>query len=740
MHTNTVFLKFLLIFTLTAFIGCSFVCNTAFAAADISSPQPSKELAIENLQIKSFKIIDVSNNNKEIEYLDDSSQNYAAYKSNPAKFKNAICENQQNSKIKLKLSIEYSGDKIINESDTLTVPASHGGALESFTQQARPVEWNGHILGNCIYKNGNFILTFNGDYIKNNQIKQFSAHFETGEMQEYSISQGKTTVLGERTVKTGKLGKNNIIVPFEKYYIKSSKIGNSYSNVFKGAIKSNDQSISWALMLRGDYKTIGKDAYFNPYLLENDGHYNPDTLTDIYIEDTFHDTTAAPELEYVLTWFSGIDDSDKVVSGFYSLQVPKNLFTEVKQGSRNKNEIKSTLKSGEYCIYDNDNGTFTFMMKWWDMNENSGLTYNDIPEIARAGGVGNYLKSSSPDIFGNFSDRTITKINHIYNEKAVQNVDIRVKSTYVPVKEATEIKNIATMTTTQTGALEKSAVGKLTPMSSIYDDPKDPSTLKLIKSDKDTGAALSENFSFYLQTSDDEGINWKTVDLNPAMTETGTFNKDNTVTPNPDGIIQIKGLIDGGMYRFIEKDHAEGYEDTTINETAPNDKNHTSSANSKAVKISDQGKGHAINMYNAKEKNSYTTASYTEEYYKEDKDGTVQYNNKNYSLINEDTKTYTSKPDTDVTPVNNEYEGFKLTDTTFADSDNPEAAAILKVNKDNSLVIRHYYSKITFPENIGILPKTGDTSYILFYFLLLGISITASIMLIKQHLKDKNIN
>lgn len=740
MYKSAQFLKAALIFTLTISIGFSSICLVSYAdEADMTDTHSSKELGLENVEVKSFKIIDISDGNKEIEYLESSSPDYDHYKSDPSKFKNAVCENQKNSKIKLKLSIEYSGDNIINEGDTLTVPASHGGTLQSFTNRARPVEWNGNVLGNCIYENGNFVLTFSGDYIKNNKVKQFSAYFETGEMTEYSLSQKKTTVLGEKTVKSGKLGKNSIIVPFEKYYIKSSIIGQSYSNVFKGAIKSNDQHISWALMLRGDYKTIGKDAYFNPFLLENDGNYNRNTLTDIYIEDTFSDTNSAPELEYVLTWLSGIDDSGNVISGFYSIQVPKNLFNEIKQGSKNKNEIKSALKSGQYCIYDNNDGTFTFMMKWWDMDKDSGLTYNDIPEISKAGGAGNYLKNSSPDIFGNFSEQTISKINRIYNGKAVQNVDIRIKSTYVPVKETTEIKNTAIMTTGQTGTVEKTAVGKLTPMSSAYDDPKDPSTIKLIKSDKDTGASLSESFSFYLQTSSDEGKSWANADLNAAMVETGTFNKDSTVTPNHDGIVQIKGLVSGNIYRFIERTHAEGYENTVINESRPNDRNNTGSANSKAVKITDQGKGHVINMYNAKEKSPFM-ASYSEEYYKEDKDGAVRYSDKNFSLVSEDTKKYQSKPDIDAVPVNNEYEGFKLMDVTFSDSVNPEAKTPLKVNKDNSLVIRHYYSSVTPSEKIGVFPKTGDTSYITVYFLLLGISTAVLISLIKKRLKQKDIN
>ena len=78
-----------------------------------------------------------------------------------------------------------------------------------------------------------------------------------------------------------------------------------------------------------------------------------------------------------------------------------------------REEVKATLKHGEYCVYANPDGSFTLMLKMWDINDNDAPKYDDLPLIKSAGGVGNYLKKSDSQIFGNLSQDTIDKINQI---------------------------------------------------------------------------------------------------------------------------------------------------------------------------------------------------------------------------------------------------------------------------------------------------------------------------------------
>ena len=86
-------------------------------------------LSLDNVTINSFKIIDTVNGNKEIDYRTSDQPEYNSFKADPAKFGNAICENQTASKIKLSMAIEYSGDNVIQEGDTLSVPMKHGGSV-----------------------------------------------------------------------------------------------------------------------------------------------------------------------------------------------------------------------------------------------------------------------------------------------------------------------------------------------------------------------------------------------------------------------------------------------------------------------------------------------------------------------------------------------------------------------------------------------------------------------------------
>ena len=73
------------------------------------------ELSLDNVTITSFKIIDVKNGNKEIEYKKESDAQYEAYKSDPSRFSNALNEGQVDSSIKLDLSISYSAQEALKE-------------------------------------------------------------------------------------------------------------------------------------------------------------------------------------------------------------------------------------------------------------------------------------------------------------------------------------------------------------------------------------------------------------------------------------------------------------------------------------------------------------------------------------------------------------------------------------------------------------------------------------------------
>ena len=96
-----------------------------------------------------------------------------------------------------------------------------------------------------------------------------------------------------------------------------------------------------------------------------------------------------------------------------------------------KEEVKTSLRPGEYCVYDNKDGTYTLMLKWWDMDDPNGIKYDDIPQIKSAGGVGSYLKDKFPEIYGSLSQNTINKINDVYRNKALQNVRIYFNSKYI---------------------------------------------------------------------------------------------------------------------------------------------------------------------------------------------------------------------------------------------------------------------------------------------------------------------
>ncbi|MDO4779037.1 MAG: Cna B-type domain-containing protein, partial [Tissierellia bacterium] len=567
------------------------------------APVGPRPLSLDNVRIKSFKIIDVANGNKEIDYKTSDDPEYNEYKNNPTRFTNAIHQDQKNSKIKFQLSVKYDSVKSLLPGDTLTIPAHHGGHISSFT--SKPLfDGTKHQLGTWKYSNGNVVVSFGGDYIKNNIVKAVEMSFETGEIQNLLLNEPKTFVPGERNVHVGKLGKNDIVVPFEKELVVAQKIGETREYISKYQSRGTDSLSVWAIRLSSDSipKTVnGKRYHFNtPYLLENNGNYNPKAWTDVYVEDAFTDLTKAPRISYLWVPLGGVTDNGELIGGQFGVSIKLNdltkALTEVKQGNKSKLEVKNALKNGQYSIFNNGDETYTFMMKWWDMNDSSGFTYDKIPSIADAGGVGNYLKEMYSEVFENLKPETIAKINDLYNGKAVQEIITYIDANYTPVKEAIEITNTAKITTKQTGEKEYPAVGKLTPPAEISDAPANPLSIKLIKSDRRTGEMLSEGFKFELQTTTNNGNTWTKVKVDASMLDKGRLDGDQLV-PDDKGIVQVKGLK-VGKYRFVETAHPAGYMDVAIDDANPNSTKYPKSANSKVIELNNQGTSKVVAMYN----------------------------------------------------------------------------------------------------------------------------------------------
>lgn len=362
------------------------------------------ELNLDNVTVTSFKLIDVANGNKEIEYKKQSDAQYNDYKNDPSKFNNTFNEGQTKSLFKVKMSMTYSSNEPLKEGDKLVIPASLNEYKGNFAKLPL-LESDGHELGTWEYTDGNIVVNFSGDYIKNNRVTKFTASFETGEIVITLSSKYKGTKLGERASLYGKLGKENFVTSREKEYIQTEKLNESIASVYKNSTSTTDSLAEWQLRVMSDYilrKVNGRTFFFaNPYLLENNGQISPKTLTDIYVEDTFTDVVSVPDFISIYAWVSGVDDDGKVISGDYPVSMPvANFLTKIEQGNRTREAVKTALKPGEYSIYKNNDGTYTFMVKWWDMNDPKGPKFDDIPAIKTAGGVGNYLKQSNPAIFG----------------------------------------------------------------------------------------------------------------------------------------------------------------------------------------------------------------------------------------------------------------------------------------------------------------------------------------------------
>lgn len=558
----------------------------------------AQELSLDDVTIQSFKIIDTTHGDAEIEY---SLSSEASPKTDPAAFSNAICEGQKVSSLKLEAKVAYDGSDAIQDGDTLTIPAKAGVFPQDFV--ARPLlDGDDNQVGTFEYTDGKFVLKFSGDYVKNHSIKKFTVTLQTGKMWQHVGNAGYTTTQGERALVKGMLGKDTLYTAYEEEYVVAKTIGDTSTSIWVGAPRSSDHDVTWYLTVRNDIKVDNGKNFSIPYMQEHNGACNPDSLTGAYVEDTFADCAGEPDV--VINWTSGagVDDQGKVISGNYTIPTYDiDLLTKVDQGAQSKSEVKASLMPGQYCMYNNHDGSYTFMMKWWDMNDPAGPKYDDIPAVAAAGGIGSYMKAEYKNVFGNLAQSTIDKINQTFNGKAIQIFNIKIQAPYSPINTATERENSAILTSDQgefSGMVKKS----LTPSSAVIDAPADPLTVKMLKTDNESGAALSTGFSFKLQSSDDGGTSWTDVAVDASMLDVGSLNPDGTLTPDANGAIQVKGLTGGMMYRFVEVSHANGYPHVAVDEAHPNDANHTTSANSEAVTVTSQGSGQVITMYNQKAK------------------------------------------------------------------------------------------------------------------------------------------
>ena len=557
----------------------------------------AQELSLDDVTIQSFKIIDTTHGDAEIEY---SLSSEASPKTDPAAFSNAICEGQKISSLKLEAKVAYDGSDAIQDGDTLTIPASVGRGLNF---APRPLlDGDNNQLGTFEYTDGKFVLKFSGDYLKNHSIKKFEITLQTGEMLQYREALGRSMTLGDRALAEGVLGKDTLYAAYEKYYVVTKAIGTTDRSIVALVDSTTNRSVNWDIKVYNDRKFIDGQNFYTPYMLEHNGAYNPDSLTGVYVESTFADCAIEPELANSWSEFAGINDQGEVVSGWYGQALPTStFFTKVDQGTKSKSEVKSALQNGQYCMYDNHDGSYTLMLKWWDMNDPAGPKYDDLTDVADAGGMGNLLKNKYSEIFGGMSSTTIEKINQTYAGKALQNISVRVRVVHPVVNTSTDKTGTVEMTSDQ-GSFTSSATATLTPSSAAIDAPADPLTVKMLKTDKESGAALSTGFSFKLQSSNDGGTSWTDVAVDASMLDVGSLNPDGTLTPDANGAIQVKGLTGGMMYRFVEVSHANGYPHVAVDEAYPNDANHTTSANSEAVTVTSQGSGQVITMYNQKAK------------------------------------------------------------------------------------------------------------------------------------------
>ncbi len=517
----------------------------------------------------------------------------------PATYESKV---EVNTYLKLKIDISYTAESPVQPGDTLTIPADHGGGKINFGAQ-KLLDGSGNEIGTWEYKGGSFIITFGGDYISTHNVTEVDAVMETGPMITYLIN----SVTPGYRISTGQLGSDTIHMAIKKHVYEFKPITISNQLIRKSGGYPSNNTVTWSFDVSNDFNY----SVHNPYLLQNNA-YKADSYGPVYIEDDFPKGLGQPpRFTEAYSYMSIMNDNNEFLTTAIYLGIYE-LFTQVPQGSMTKDQVRSGLQNGQYTIYNNGDGTYTLMLKGWPMDgsDPEAPTYGDVQAIRNAGGVGNWLKSAKPEVFGpgGISDAAVAKMNQL-DDKVIQNLNVRFLQYFPVVAMDTTVENTAAFTIGGT-TTEKIASPILKPTSSSITAPADPQTVTLYKLDLDA-KPLSTGFAFELQTSTDNGASWTKTSIDPNNINKGTYNADTqTVIPNADGAIEIKELVPG-LYRFVETDHPAQYKDVTLMGT-PNSSTNTGASNSKTFTITTEAtEGVLVEMRNELKKTGDLTGSKT---------------------------------------------------------------------------------------------------------------------------------
>ena len=115
--------------------------NQKLAVAYELKNAPDAGPGLDDVTIDSFKILDITHDNKEIDYRKSSDADYDTWKNNPAGFGYALNQDQQSANVVLELKFRYSNaNRALQEGDKLTIPAEYGGTMFDFSEVALPLK------------------------------------------------------------------------------------------------------------------------------------------------------------------------------------------------------------------------------------------------------------------------------------------------------------------------------------------------------------------------------------------------------------------------------------------------------------------------------------------------------------------------------------------------------------------------------------------------------------------------
>ncbi|MBW9213204.1 MULTISPECIES: hypothetical protein, partial [Terrabacteria group] len=161
-------------------------------------------------------ILDSTHDGKEIDYKKEGKPGYNDYLNDPKKFTQPVGKDQKVSKLSLKLAVNLSAKEAIKEGDTKEIEADLGDEFKNATSTAKPIRYGtGDEIGTYVYNKGKFVLTFSGDYIKNNEVKDLTTTLRTDDVTISNTKMG-TGTNGEKSTLYGKVVDKTIIAGYEK--------------------------------------------------------------------------------------------------------------------------------------------------------------------------------------------------------------------------------------------------------------------------------------------------------------------------------------------------------------------------------------------------------------------------------------------------------------------------------------------------------------------------------------------